>query len=197
MSLPDNSFADLVRRVREGESAAAAELVQQYEPEIRRIVRVRMTDPRLRRVVDSMDVCQSVLANFFLRASAGQFDLQQPEELIALLVAMVRNKVVDQARRLQAGKRDSRRVEAGGDSVFDRLAGNAQSPDRIVADREIVAEARRRLNPDERYLAEQRALGREWSELAEELKVSAEALRKKLTRALDRVAAELGAEGDA
>jgi RNA polymerase sigma-70 factor (ECF subfamily) len=197
MSLPDNSFGELVRRVREGESAAAAELVRLYEPEIRRVVRVRMTDPRLRRVIDSMDVCQSVLANFFLRASAGQFDLQQPDELIALLVAMVRNKVVDQARRLQAGKRDSRRVEAGGDSVFDRMAGDAQSPDRIVADRELVAEARKRLSADERYLAEQRAMGREWSELAEELKVSAEALRKKLTRALDRVAAELGAEGDA
>lgn len=194
MSQPDNSFSDLVRRVREGESAAAAELVRLYEPEIRRVVRVRMTDPRLRRVVDSMDVCQSVLANFFLRASAGQFDLNQPDELIALLVAMVRNKVVDQARRMQAGKRDSRRVEAGGDSVFDRMAGDTQSPDRIVADREIVAEARRRLSPDERYLAEQRALGREWNELAEELKTSAEALRKKLTRALDRVAAELGAE---
>jgi hypothetical protein len=48
------------------------------------------------------------------------------------------------------------------------------------------------LSDDERYLADQRAQGREWAEIAAQLGVPADGLRKKLTRALDRVAARLG-----
>jgi hypothetical protein len=43
------SFAGLIRRVCAGDTSAAAEVVWQYEPGIRRAVRVRLTDPRLRR----------------------------------------------------------------------------------------------------------------------------------------------------
>jgi hypothetical protein len=65
------SFAELLRRVRSGDQEAATALVRQFEPEIRRVVRLRLTDPRMRRVIDSADICQSVLANFFVRAAAG------------------------------------------------------------------------------------------------------------------------------
>jgi RNA polymerase sigma-70 factor (ECF subfamily) len=71
---PDHSFHDLVRRVRSGDDAAAAKLVRHYGPALRRAVRTRLTDPELRRLLDSMDICQSVLASFFVRA-AGQYDL--------------------------------------------------------------------------------------------------------------------------
>lgn len=189
-----SDFAALLTLVRAGDPAAAAQLVSRYEPEIRRAVRVRMTDPRLRRVVDSLDVCQSVLANFFVRVSLGEFDLNRPEDLVALLVAMVRNKLIDQTRRLQAHRRDQRRVQPGGDSVIDRLPTSRPSPDQIAASRELLEEVRRRLSADERYLAEQRALGRPWTELAAELGTQADALRKKLSRALSRVSSELGLE---
>ena len=43
MSTPA-AFADFLRRVRAGDEAAAAELVRQYEPVIRREIRLRMTD---------------------------------------------------------------------------------------------------------------------------------------------------------
>jgi RNA polymerase sigma-70 factor (ECF subfamily) len=72
----EGSFAALIRRVRAGDPDAAAEVVRQYEPPIRRLVRLRLTDPWLTRVLDSMDICQSVMANFFIRAAAGQFDLE-------------------------------------------------------------------------------------------------------------------------
>jgi hypothetical protein len=32
------------------------------------------------------DICQSVMASFFVRAAAGQFNLERPDELIRLLV---------------------------------------------------------------------------------------------------------------
>src|SRR5437870_1877835 len=96
------AFRDLIHRVRAGEQEAAAELVRQYEPEIRRAIRLRLTDPRLNRVLDSMDICQSVMANFFVRVHAGQFELDKPEQLLRLLVTMARNRLFDQARRQQA-----------------------------------------------------------------------------------------------
>ena len=53
---------------------------------------------RLRRVLDSVDVCQSVLANFFVRVAAGQFDLDQPEQLLRLLATMARNRILDHVK---------------------------------------------------------------------------------------------------
>jgi len=74
----ESVFADLLKRVRGGDSDAASELVRIYESAIRVAVRTRLSDPKLRRQFDSMDVCQSVLASFFLRAAAGQYDLHDP-----------------------------------------------------------------------------------------------------------------------
>ena len=109
----DVPFSDLVRRVRAGDGAAAAELVRRYEPALRVAVRVRLTDPALRRVLDSMDVCQSVLANFFVRAVAGQFDLDRPEQLLALLAAMARNKVTNLALKERAARHGGGRTRVG------------------------------------------------------------------------------------
>src|SRR4051794_13517688 len=93
------SFRDLIRRVRAGDDAAAFELVRQYEPEIRRAVRIRLHDGHMQRVLDSMDICQSVLGNFFARVAVGQFELDKPAQLLKLLVTMARNKLIDKARQ--------------------------------------------------------------------------------------------------
>jgi RNA polymerase sigma-70 factor (ECF subfamily) len=191
----DEEFRRLVSRVRQGCPDAAAELLKLYEPEIRRVIRIRLSDSRVRQVVDSIDICQSVMANFFVRAAAGQFDLDEPTQLVKLLAQMARNKVLDQVRRQQAGRRDRRREQGGGDGVLEGIAGSDGTPSQIVAHRELLQEVRRRLTSEERYLAEQREQGREWAELAVELGKGAEALRKQLTRGMDRVAQELGLDG--
>ena len=190
----DEQTSDLLRRIRQGDGAAATELVRQYEPEIRRAVRVRLTDPRLRRVLDSMDVCQSVLAAFFVRVSAGQYDLHDPGQLLRLLTAMARNKVLDHARRQQARRRDQRRVDGGGGEALEAVADSTPSPSRVAANKELLEEVRRRLSDDERRLADQRALGRDWAAIAAAEGAAPDALRKKLTRALDRVSRDLGLE---
>src|SRR5438309_10206244 len=109
----DRTFHDLIRRVRAGDQEAAAELVRSYEPAIRRAARVRLVDPRLQRLFDSMDISQSVFASFFVRAALGQYELEKPEQLLKLLVTMSRKKLADHARRETAARRDYRRVWAG------------------------------------------------------------------------------------
>jgi RNA polymerase sigma-70 factor (ECF subfamily) len=187
------SFQELIRRVRAGDELAAEELVRQYEPEIRREVRVRLTDPGLRRVIDSVDICQSVLGNFFARAALGQFELDEPRQLLKLLVTMARNRLTDWARRERAERRDQRRhqsLDGALDNGWEPLASDP-SPSQVVAGKELIEQVRGRLSGDERRIADLRAAGSDWNQIAAELSETAEALRKRLARALDRVATEL------
>jgi RNA polymerase sigma factor (sigma-70 family) len=186
------SFSELVRRVRAGDPDAAAELVRRYEPAIRRAVRVRLHGGRMAALFDSMDVCQSVLGSFFLRAAAGQYAIDTPADLLKLLTAMARNKLAFQVRRQRAQKRD-----VGRDVPADRaaeVAGADPTPSRLVADRDLLAELGRRLTPEERRLVELRNQGHDWNAIADQMAGNPEALRKKYARALDRVARELGLE---
>jgi RNA polymerase sigma-70 factor (ECF subfamily) len=189
------SFQDLVRRVRSGDEEAAAELVRRYEPVIHRVIHVRLIDARLRRLLDSMDICQSVLASFFVRASLGQYELQTPEDLVKLLAAMGRNKLAHQKRQHRAARRDLRRVEQVGSAAWEAPAPEA-SPSQQVAARDLAAEARRRLSAADRQLLEWRDQGCEWAEIAARVGGSTEALRKRLARAVEEVARQLGLDED-
>jgi RNA polymerase sigma-70 factor (ECF subfamily) len=189
-------FTDLIRRVRAGNEEAAADLVRRYEPAIRRVVRVHLRDPRLRRVLDSMDVCQSVLATFFVRANLGQYELDSPESLLKLLATIARNKLSNQANRQQAARRDLRRDQVLRDR--DALLEDPRSgPGQQAAARELLEKVRERLSEDERRLAEQRARGDSWAEIAAANAATPEGLRKKLTRAVERAMRQLGlGDGD-
>ena len=190
------SVGELLTQVRGGDAAAAEELVRTYEPELRRAIRVRLTDARLRRLVDSIDICQSVLAGFFVRTAAGQYDIQTPEELLKLLVTMARNRVIDWVRRSQADRRDDRRdvsIERE-DGQSMQFASSQPGPVSVLVSRELLEQVRSRLAPDELTLMEQRAEGLNWNEIAAMTGDQVSAVRMKLTRALDRVAEELGLE---
>jgi RNA polymerase sigma-70 factor (ECF subfamily) len=189
----ETGFTVFLARVRAGDAEAAAELVRRYEPAIRLEVRYRLRNPRLRRLFDSMDVCQSVLASFFVRAAAGLYDLADSRDLVRLLVVMARHKAIAQARRQQAGPRDHRRVEAAGPEQVE-AAAVGPSPSFVVANRELLEAVRQRLSAEERQLADRRAQGQEWAQVAAEMGGTAQARRKQLARALARVSVELGLE---
>lgn len=188
----DSEFQALIRRVRAGDEAAAAEIIRIYEPAIRRAARVRLLDPRLRRLFDSMDICQSVLKSFFLRAAAGQFDIDRPEDLRKLLVQMACNKSLEAARREYAQRRDARRSVTLGDDAHQVAGGD--DPGGEVEWEELLLRARQMLSPDERRIAEGRAAGRTWDELAAEMGKSPDQLRMQLSRAQKRVAEALDLE---
>lgn len=190
--MPDApSFADLLTRVRAGDPDAAAELVREYEPAIRVVVRAHLVDVNLRRHFDSMDVCQSVLGSFFVRAAAGQFDIGEPAQLIALLIKMTRNKVAMQVRFHRQLMRDIRRAAEGVEEI-DRAAGGEPSPVTAAAGKELLSAVLNRLSPEEREIAQRRALGEDWAAVADGMGGTAEGRRKQLARALDRVSPALG-----
>lgn len=185
------AFPEMMQRVRDGDAEAASRLVRQFEPAVRRALRIWMLNARLRRSLDSVDICQSVLASFFVRAAFRQYQLETPAQLVKLLVSMARNKLSDQIRREHAECRDTRRLEPG--DVRDReVMGAVPSPSRVATARDLLAECRRRMTDDERRVADLRALGREWPEIAAEVGGQPDALRKKMDRTVNRIARELG-----
>jgi RNA polymerase sigma factor (sigma-70 family) len=188
MSQPD--FSELLSRVRAGDQDAATELVRRYEPAIRRAVRFRLGAAGLSRLLESMDICQSVLASFFLRAAAGQYELDSPEQLLKLLVAIARNKLVMQSRAQYRQRRDQRRIDPGGLQEGQAISAEP-SPSQYVAGRELLLAAERLMSAEERQLVEWRKEGMTWDAIAAQVGGTPEALRKKLARAADGVAHRL------
>jgi hypothetical protein len=195
MSSENEIFADLLQRVRNGDAPAATELVEHYEPEIRLEIRawLRLRDPRLRRVFNSMDVCQSVLASFFARVAAGQFDLERPEQLPALLLGMARHKLAEKVRFQQRQRRDIRRARSVGPDELDVVCLQP-GPHQLVADKEVLDAFRSRLSPEEQQLAELRTHGHDWAAIAAAMGGTPEGRRKQLARIIQRVSQELGLE---
>src|SRR4051794_40985300 len=185
-----STFARLLERVRGADSDAAFELVRKYESAIRVAVRTRLSDPKLRRQFDSMDVCQSVLASFFLRAAAGQYDLRDPAQLVALLTKMAHNKLAMRARHEYRQRRDVRRNVQLGDARPE-LAADSAGPTQQASGRDLVNQALGLMDAQVREMAECRARGLEWSEIASQFGGTADARRKQFQRAVDRIAQTL------
>jgi RNA polymerase sigma-70 factor (ECF subfamily) len=186
---PDPSFEELIRRVGGGDEQAAARLVRDFEPVVRRVLRACVRGARARCEFDSMDICQSVLAIFFVRVAAGEYDLKEPNDLIKLLLTMTRNKLAEKMRRQHRLRRDSRRTVGGVQELA--LAGRDPTPSSMIAGKELLEQARLRLSEEERQLVELRGQGLSWEEVAASLGGTAGARRNQLARALDRVAQEL------
>ena len=189
----EQPFDELLKRVRRGEPIAADELVRKYESAIRVAVRTRLSDPALRRQFDSMDICQSVLASFFIRASAGQYDLAEPRQLVALLTRMAQNKLAMHARSQYRQRRDVRRDIADMD-VSTHFADAAPGPHQQAIDRELVSRAYDLMDADVRQIADHRVQGENWAGVAAQMGGTADARRKQFGRAMDRIAQALEIE---
>lgn len=184
-------FANFIRQVRLGDQQAAEELVRLYEPLVRRELRIKMTDRRMARLFDTVDVCQSIWSSFFARAAAGQYDLNNSQQLAKLLVTMARNKLATQARRNHALKRDINRATPS-PSQLAILQDPDDSPSVQATIDELYTKIQARLSPEERRVSELRRDGLSWEDVAETLGGTAQARRMQLDRAADRVLRQLG-----
>jgi RNA polymerase sigma factor (sigma-70 family) len=186
------SFDEIVRRCREGDERAAAELVRLYAPEVRRYVRYRLTSARLRRLLDSLDVCQSVFANFFARLADGAFDLKDGGQLQRLLRVMAGNRVKDHHRRQTAARRAGDPLPLG--ETVDLPADPVADPAHAAETRDLVDALRARLSAEEGHVLDLWMQGTDWPDVARQMGSTAEAARKRLARAIDRVARDMGWE---
>jgi len=173
---------DLLDRVRAGDQEAAAELVREYEPKLRGIIRTYLNDPRIRRVFGPDDFCQSIFFKFLQRVQDEGLGLESSRQLLAYFVSMVKHKVFSKLRWCQAGKRDVRRTK--GQTGLEALPGHGRSPSEIAIQNEELANARLRVSESDWFVLRERAAGRTFPEIGAAVGSKTDAVRMKHDRAL-------------
>lgn len=191
---PTTNFADQVDALRRGTPGAHEAFMSEYGPYVRRAIRIRLRRTYLQAAADSADLCQSVMASFLLRLAAGQFELANEIDMRRLLAAMAHKKFLMFRRYELAAKRDRRLTKT---LAHDPANKTEWAPgDSLSALHNIETKLRQLLSADEYRLFELRQQGIAWNTIAEQQAVEAATLRKRYSRALSRVAVQLGIDWD-
>lgn len=106
-----SSDLDLLDRFRHGDQDAAIQLYYRYSERLLQLAE-RNTSQLMASRFDPEDVVQSVFRTFFRRASTGQYEAPEGDELWKLLLVIALNKVRSQAAYHRANKRDVRRTQS-------------------------------------------------------------------------------------
>jgi RNA polymerase sigma factor (sigma-70 family) len=177
----DDEFAELLRRARAGESAAIRDFLEQFEQEVRTMVRSRL--PRkLRTQFDSTDFVQSVWQSFFVESDSRDFD--NVEHVRRFLFGMVRNKVREQHRRLtRTEKYDLAReerlyVRKGDREVPREVVSPDPSPSAAVQATDRMAQLTAGRSPLEIEVLTLRRQGLTFVEIAERTGINERAVRR-------------------
>jgi RNA polymerase sigma-70 factor (ECF subfamily) len=190
MAQTSQEFKALLARARQGDGAALTQLIEQYEREIRIAARVRL-GPALRSQIDSMDVVQSVHRAIIVGLKDNKFDLSSPENLLALAVTMVRNRVARYWRRTRRQRTgDVQPVDfRDTQQVLVSLSCRDDDPARAAELRDQVNQIWKVLDETERRLIELRLQGHSTADVGRLLGLDADFLRVRLSRLRQRLKA--------
>ncbi len=182
-----DAFDNLMRKVRLGDGKALSQLLQRYEREVHQAASY-LLGRSLRSSLDPSDLVQSVHRTLLVGFRENKIEVTSPEKLVALAVAVARNKVLRAARKLQCHKRHTAALaetaaldatRAGADSERDP-AWKAEYND--ILER-ICAE----LDEADRRLVQLRLQGYSTAEVAREFGLNADVLRVRLSRLRQRL----------
>jgi hypothetical protein len=182
--------------LRSSDPRAVEELLRQLDPFLRKVIRLRLIDGRLRRVMDTTDVFHSLLKDFLSQPSpsangaVGENDSSTGNisaGLSAYLAAAVRHKIATRTRK--------ERRHAGSLPPEWEPTSPDRPPGRQVEDQDFAEAIRKRLSEGQRVLFNLKAKGLTWPEIARSVGGRADALRMRLTRALAVILGELGCQG--
>ncbi len=186
-------FEAYLLRLRSGDERAVREFVEKFEPFIRRSLRFRLQKSSLRQAADSVDLCQSVICGFLIRLNAGDYEIRSEEDLRKLLVAIANKKFLMLKRRETAAKRD-RRLTCSLESVSESACRVSDQDAKQVEYSEMIQEVRQRLGEFELALFDSRRSGLSWEDISSKYSENQLVLRKRLSRALQKIATDLQLE---
>jgi RNA polymerase sigma-70 factor (ECF subfamily) len=184
--------ADLIRRLRAGDPAATCRVYDAYARRLVELADARL-GPRLAGRLDGEDVVQSVFRTFFRRAGAGEFHLDDPGALWALLIRITVNKVRQAARYHTAGVRNATREARAASPDADLLADalvRGPGPAEAAHFADLLGRLAAAHSPLHGRVLELRLAGCGPSEIADELKVTRQTVHRHLTRMGDWLKAE-------
>ncbi len=177
------SFRDLIDEIRSGSQDAAWELVEQYGPHVQRFVR-RTLHQQLRSKFDSLDFMQIVWASLF-RQPEKLLNLSRPEEFIALLAGMAKNKVLTEVRR----RLQTEKYNVGREMRFDRVdaaqtdfAAPTPTPSAVAIAHERWDRLLEGQKPNVRSIVSLRLQGNSFVEIANQLQIHERTARKAIEK---------------
>ena len=103
------------------------------------------------------------------------------------LLEVARNRLREQHRRDRAQKRGGGRLREVDPAALDQLAGDESDIDGKAADRELLTRLMERMTPEQREVAERKAAGDDWADIARDYGTTAEAMRKRYRRGLGAI----------
>jgi RNA polymerase sigma-70 factor, ECF subfamily len=188
MMSDDDSFNELMARLRSGDEAAETLVFRRY---VQRLIALagRQFETRIREKVDVEGVVQSVCKSFFLRQRRAEFDLAGWDELWSLLAMITLRKCAKRRDYLRAARRNAQR-EASWSTKDGR---DLQVPDRAPTpeDAAILSETIKQLfgglEVDDRPIVEQILMGYTAEEVAKQLDCSERTVRRVRQRAKRRL----------
>ncbi len=190
------SFAEVIRRARAGDGAATARLLNQFEPEVRTMVRVRL--PRkLRNQFDSMDFVQAIWKSVFTGETTGSDTATFTDEskFLGFLAGVARNKVYEEHRRqtrtkkYDIGREERLYVRKGEREVPRDVAGSDPTPsENLQADDRLdqLVEGR---SEDEAQIIILRQHGLTYDEIAAKIGCNERSVRRVIEAARQRMEA--------
>lgn len=182
----DTEFRELMEGVQRGSQEDAWKLIEVYGPHIQRVVR-RLLHHNMRSKFDSMDFVQVVWASFFTQRSQ-LLRFNKPEELVAYLAQMARNKVRDETqRRMNTKKHDLKREQRFVEyetAVETPATVRAARPSQIAVAREQWRRLVENQPPEYQQVVELRFSGATYEEIAQSLHMHERTARRIIERLL-------------
>jgi RNA polymerase sigma-70 factor (ECF subfamily) len=170
---PQDSFTDIMNRLRAGEDAAAFAVFERFARQLHALAR-RHLDSTLRLKVDPDDLVQSAYKSFFLRYEAGKLEVSDWNNLWGLLTLITLRKCADRAEYYRAERRDPAR-EVAQPTADEATAAWCQAIDRepTPVEATLLAETIELvlagLDADERKIVELSLQGYKTREISEQI----------------------------
>lgn len=165
------AIAGLLERVRRGDRDAAAELIRQYEPVIRRRIRGRL-GAEMRRVVDSMDIVSTVARRLDRCVREGRVEASNDAQLWCLLRQITDNAFKEKGRAFQRMRRFEKNLAASTRETSEaEIAGTDSESARMAVG--LLS------RPEEMELALLRSAGVSFSRIAQVMGISIVAARQR------------------
>ncbi len=169
-AVPDQVLASYCRA---GNEEAARQLFNKYMERLVALARRRISQ-RLASRVDPEDIVQSVFRTFFGRLRAGQFEIEDQDDLCKLLMRITVHKTLRQVAFHKAAKRNPALEKGQQDAADDRILevlDSEPTPEATVAFVDQLEHFLARLRPEERQVLEMRMQGHSNEEIAAKLKI--------------------------
>jgi len=178
----DPGFQEFIEILRNGDAEAVDRLLSDFDPFLRRAIRLRLFDRRARRVVDTADILQSLLKDFLGREGADGAAASS-RRLRAYLTAAAQYKISKKTRK-------ERRRTAGLGDVAEPVSTEPPAS-QTVEDRDLIDAVRSRLDDGNGRLFDLSQQGRTWRQIANEIGGHPDTLRIQLRRSVAAVLAEI------